>query len=161
MAGFRRVVYCISVPFSTFDAFFNAEHGYRGAYYRSAYEGLAANDRLISAIAPELISWAQLNGCVELDFDHESLSTPSAKAWLAEAGLRFCAKCEGEWTHPQDSRREIINGRWENAEDIRGRKAPLQSKIRIFGAFLSDRLGEFVAERKRHRARQLHEVGWS
>ncbi len=161
MAGFSRAAYCISVSLSTFDAFFNSEQGYRGAYYRSPYEGLAANHQLIAAITPKLIAWAGENGGTELGFDVESLSTHSAKAWLAEAGLRFCDRCDGEWTHPQDANAEIFNGRWESAADVRGRKAPRHSKIRIFGAFLNDRLDEFVSGRKRHRAQQIHEAGWS
>ena len=156
MPGFSRAVYCISVSLPTFDAFFNAEQGYRGAYYRSPYEGLAANHQLIAATTPKLIVWASENGCAETGFDVESLSTHSAKAWLAESGMRLCDKCDGEWTHQQDATPEIFNCRWESAADLRGRKAPRHSKIRIFGAFLSDRLDEFVSERKRHRAQQIH-----
>ena len=47
VALFRRPVYCISVAFPLFDRFFNSRQGYRGAYFRSPYEGLEANGVLM------------------------------------------------------------------------------------------------------------------
>ena len=161
LVGFKRAVYCISVPEPTFDAFFNSEHGYRGAYFRSPYEGLRDNDYLIGALQPKLVEWARGRNHSDLEFDAESLSTHSAKVWLAETGNKLCDECEGEWTHPQDIVAEIRNGRWESATDVRGRKAPLLSKIKIFGAFLNERHDEFISWRKRHRAWEIHESGWS
>jgi len=160
-AGFKRAIYCICVPRATFDAFFNSERGYRGAYFQSPYEGLAANDELIGTLQPKLIEWAAGKGIADLHFDVESLGTHSAKVWLAEAGVNLCGKCDGEWTHPQDDVAEILNGRWEMASDIRGRKAPILAKIKIFGAFLNERNDEFISWRKRHRAWEIHESGWA
>jgi hypothetical protein len=59
---------------------------------------------------------------------------------------------------------EIVNGRWEcaaSANAVRGRKAPFLTKIKIFGAFLNERHDEFISWRKRHRAREIYESGWS
>ena len=162
--GFARAVYCISVSRSSFDAFFNSEHGYRGAYFRSPHQGLAANEAFIRALRPKLTAWARADGVADIEFDKESLSTPSAKAWLAEAGVKICQRCDGEWTHPQDGTAEIHNGRWEcadNSNAVRGRKAPFLTKIRILGAFLNERHDEFIPGRKRHRAQEIHEWGWS
>jgi hypothetical protein len=78
--------------------------------------------------------------------------------WLAEAGVKLCEGCDGEWTHPQSDAAEIRNDRWESASDVRGRKAPLLSKIKIFGAFLNERHDEFTSWRKRYRAWEIHEV---
>ena len=160
-AGFSRAIYCIRVPRATFDAFFNSERGYRGAYFQSPYKGLAANDELVGALKPKLIEWTAAKGMADLNFDVESLGSHSAKVWLAEAGLELCAGCDGEWTHPQNDVAEILNGRWERVSDIRGRKAPRLAKIKIFGAFLNERNDEFISWRKRHRAWEIHESGWA
>jgi len=100
----------------------------------------------------------------ETAFVRESLTSPSAKAWLAENGADVCPKCEGEWGNPSDDVPDIINGKWELedcASSRRGRKAPRLTKIKIFGAFLDERHNELVPARKRHRALQIHQWGWS
>ena len=76
---FSRVVFCIRVSPSLFDLFFNSPNGYRGAYYRSPYVGLEANDAFIRRLSPALLDWAASH-CAELDcsFAQESLSSPSA-----------------------------------------------------------------------------------
>jgi hypothetical protein len=99
-------------------------------------------------------------------FIEQSLSSPSAKAWLAEpeCGYRDCAKCAGEWTNPNDDVAEISNGRWECDPDTNalwGRKAPYFTKLRVFGAFLNANYDEVVPERKRHRAKHLFQRGWA
>ena len=148
-----------------FDLFYNSPHGYRGAYFRSPGEGLDANATFIDVLTPKLMSQSEIGATQsEKDFIRESLTSPSAKLWLAENGLGICPNCEGEWGNPADSLPEIINGRWELGNEssaIRGRKAPRLSKIRVFGAFLDDRYNEFVPARKRHRAKQIHQCGWS
>lgn len=160
MTGFRRAEFCIVVAAATFDAFFNAENGYRGAYFRSPYDGLAANDALLSALRPQLIAW---HPDADSTFDAESLTTPSAKAWVTEAGneYRGCSACVGEWKHPQDDTAEIRNNRWEVVSDRRGRKAPRYTKIKVFGAFIDNRSNEFVPWRKRHRSWDIHKSGWA
>jgi len=160
MEGFRRCEFCIVVAPATFDAFFNAENGYHGAYFRSPYDGLAANDVLLRALRPQLTAW-QVDD--DSGFDADSLEAPSAKAWLTEAGNNYggCGACVGEWEHPQDDAAEICNGRWEHVLDQRGRKAPRHTKIKVLGAFLDNRRNEFVPARKRRRAWDIHEAGWA
>ena len=63
MALFRRPVYCISVAFPLFDRFFNSRQGYRGAYFRSPYEGLEANGVLMRTVSAELIAADVSAGC--------------------------------------------------------------------------------------------------
>jgi len=162
---FQRVTYCIRVPEDLFDVFFNSPHGYRGAYYRSPGEGIDANNAFIESLVPRLLESSEAGATrEELAWISESLLSYSAKAWLAEKGLRLCQKCEGEWSASSDNLPEIINERWEHGESGMqryGRKAPRFTKIRLFGAFLDDRCNEFVPARKRHRARDIHMWGWS
>jgi len=137
---FKRVVFCASVSRELFDLFFNSQDGYRGSYYHSPGRGVDVNSRLIRSI------------------------TPAAKVWLAETGLHLCDECTGEWSPSTDGAAEILNGRWELADSPNarwGRKAPLLTKIRILGAFINERRDEFIPARKRHRARDIHESGWS
>ncbi len=163
--SFERVVYCIQVPPSLFDLFFNSKAGYRASYYRSPYEGLRANDFLIQSLLPALVASPCTAGTrKETKFISESMRSPSAKVWLAEPPLGFCSSCNGEWKDPKDSTADIQNDRWEHGDGIdswRGRKAPFLTKLRLFGAFVNGRYDEFVPERKRHRAKHIHERGWA
>ncbi len=159
------MAYCVQVSEDLFDLFFNSPHGYRGAYFRSPGEGVDANSTLIGALAPKLLAMSAAGASEEeLTRVRESLSSSSAKAWLAEKGLGICPKCEGEWGPHTDTVPEILNGRWELGQagpQCDGRKAPRFTKIRVFGGFLDDRNNEFVPCRKRHRAKDIHLWGWS
>jgi len=162
---FGRVVYCLRVPEDLFDRFFNSPHGYRGAYFRSPGEGTDANSTFIKTLTPQLLETSTPGASdSDLTWVRESLLSGSAKVWLPEHGLGLCSKCDGEWGRPSDPEAEILNGRWELGESgaqCFGRKAPRLTKIRIFGAFLDDRLNEFIPCRKRHRAEDIHMWGWS
>lgn len=155
----------LRVPKSTFDLFFNSEHGYRGAYFESPHNGLEANDACIRRLTPMLLDWAERNEpSFDRKFARESLASSTAKVWLTEYESHLCEKCEGEWGNPIDELPEILNGRWELVDTPsghRGCKAPLLSKLRIFGAFLNECYDEFTPARKRHRAQQINGCGWS
>lgn len=163
--AFARVAFCFEVSPDAFDLFYNSPVGYRGSYFRSPHEGLAANEDLIAAMLPKLTAAIPPEADTsECQFVWESLTSPTVKAWLAEIGLGHCARCAGEWGNPSDGMPEIVNGRWEVANcasAIRGRKAPRLTKIRFFGAFLDDRYNEWISGRKRHRAWQIYRWGWS
>jgi hypothetical protein len=170
-SDYKRPVYTIRIPESLFDQFFNASYGYRAAFYRSPGSGMDANQAFLRAMAPKLM---QASGAERADMTPElieqSLATPSAKAWLAEAGKepeRDCPACKGEWSTancgPADLA-EVRNGRWELARNLKaewGRKAPYLTKLRIMGAFLDDRYNELVPHDKRSRAQEIHAFGWS
>ena len=165
MAGFSRVIFNLRVPPTTFDLFFNSKSGYRGAYFESPYIGLTANEACLRRLTPLLLAWAeQYEPSLDRKFAQQSLASPTAKVWLAEFGSHLCAKCVGEWGNPTDKVPEIFNGRWElvhSPSNLRGRKAPFLSKLKIFGAFLNERYNEFTPTRKRFRAQELYEYGWS
>jgi hypothetical protein len=165
MAGFSRVIFNLRVPTSTFDLFFNSESGYRGAYFKSPSTGSAANEACIRSLLPLLLAWAeQHEPSFDLTFAQQSLVSPTAKVWLTEVESHLCTKCVGEWSNPRDEMPEIFNGRWElvrSPRDWRGRKAPFLSKLRVFGAFLNERYDAFTPTRKRLRAQELYEHGWS
>lgn len=166
--GFSRVTFCIHVGQPLFDLFFNSEQGYRASYFRNPDDGLRDNASFIASVSPVLIAWGRANGDASPDSfwrkAEEGLRRSSAKVWLAERGQQLCARCQGEWTDPQDDTAEILNGRWErrdNPNARRGRKAPYLTKLRIFGAFLKANGDEFIAARKRLRAQQISSDGWS
>ena len=161
---FRRPVYCISVAPPLFDRFFNAQDGYRGAYFRSPYEGLQANDLLMRMMTPGLIASGPSGALTALGtaFIERSLTSGSAKAWLAEPN-GFCPLCAAE-SPPASDGGEIANGRWELGTSVQsrdGRRAPYLTKIKVMGAFLNDDYDEFIPARKRRRHWEIHEWGWS
>jgi hypothetical protein len=160
---FYRAVFCVCVDRDLFDLFFNSEEGLRGAFYRSPFAGLAATAQFIGALLPRLQAHGQIDPHPRIDTP-TSLTTLSAKAWLAEKTLQLCTECEGEWEPPKERTREIINGRWDEsiaAYARYGEAAPYLTKIRILGAFVNPAGDEFVPSRKVRRAYEIHEVGWS
>ena len=164
VALFRRPVYCITVASPLFDRFFNSRHGYRGAYFRSPYEGLQANDLLMRTVATRLIASDPSGdgGGLGAAFIEASLTSGSAKAWLTEQN-GFCPLCGGEFP-PASDNGEIVNGRWElgtRVQSREGRRAPYLTKIKVMGAFLNDGYDEFIPTRKRRRHQDIHEWGWS
>lgn len=168
---FKRPIYTIRIAETLFDQFFNASYGYRAAFYRSPGTGMDANHLFLKTIAARLLK-ARATECVDMkaDFIEQSLGTPSAKAWLAEAGKepeRDCPACKGEWSTTScgpATLAELQNGRWELATGVKaewGRKAPYLTKLRVMGAFLDDRCNELVPQDKRYRAQEIHAFGWS
>jgi hypothetical protein len=113
--SYARADFCIDVGHSLFDAFFNAATGYRGAHFDSPEIGVAANHRLIAELAPILVTWA-LTEHPELDrpWLEESLSLPTAKAWLAEDAAALCPACVGGWSasYVSDLPPDGASGRW-------------------------------------------------
>src|SRR3954470_11595224 len=84
---FNRPVFTVHVERLLFDRFFNAPFGYRAAYHRSPGTGIEANSYCLSAIAPRLVAHqSSAQSGLRADFMLQSLSTPSAKAWLVEHG---------------------------------------------------------------------------
>lgn len=163
--GFARVIYCAEIGQTLFDLFFNSASGYRGAYFESPENGLAANRELLHAVMGKLLSWS---GEHRKDEDpnliRRSLSASSAKAWVAESTLELCDFCSGEWCNSYKAELEIANGRWElenHAHAKWGRQAPRFRKLKIFGGFVNNSSDEYVALHKVHRANDIWGLGWS
>lgn len=158
----RRRIYCVDVGHELFDFFFNGPTGYRARYFESPSKGLLANAKVLTALLPVLVADEVNDGSIgEIE---ASLVAPSAKVWLAEAEAHLCDECTGEWSPSQDLEPEILNGRWEKADHVKGRygrKAYRFTKLRIFGGFLNAAGHEYVAEHKKHRAEHLYRYGWS
>ncbi len=163
--GFSRTVFTLRTSSKTFDLLFNSERGYRGAYFLSAFDGLSANQTTIGRLTPLLLNWvARYAPTIDQTFAAKSLSLPSAKMWLAEAGTDLCDQCIGEWCNPTDDMPEILNDRWDiddSPHARRGRKAPYLSKLRVYGAFLNKGEEEFVPPRKICRAQDINKYGWT
>ena len=160
--GYSRVVYCTVIDPSLFDLFFNSANGYRASYYRSPEDGLRANGAFLSLAASKLSS-SRFDDASP-DLIARSLGVPSAKVWVAEVGRGRCPRCSGDWKAPSDDEAEILNGRWESSDAPNsrcGRKAPLLGMLRILGGFVGHQDGEYVPSRKRRRATEIHDWGWS
>jgi len=163
--GYFRVVFCVRAGAELFDILFNSAFGLRAAYFRNPQCGLDYNRRLLAAIAPQLVTWAESN-CAELDpgFVEKSLIAESAKTWLTEPGLDFCKSCKAEWHSSAPYEFEIINGRWETDNHVHsqwGRRAYSFENLRLIGAFLNNRGDQYVAPHKIDRAEQIAKRGWS
>jgi len=166
----KRVAYCIGVENKLFDLFFNSRTGYRAWYYRSPFDGSRVNSSVMELLSPDLMKSPQTQECkLPTDFISESLRSPSSKVWLTECGKEVCLSCtgcKGEWTSATtgDPKIELLNDRWEENPHYKakwGRTAPYLTKLRILGAFLDDRLKEFIPADKHFRAEEIHEFGWS
>lgn len=164
-ASYSRAAYCVEVAPDLFDTFFNSPLGYRGAYFESPEKGLQANQLLLGALRPSLIGWTlQREPALDQGWLSESLSLPTAKAWLSEVSLGLCDACAGEWSSSYQSDLQIENGRWERSNHVHaawGRQVPSLRKIRLFGGFVNSQHQEWVADHKRERAEHIWEHGWS
>jgi hypothetical protein len=161
--GYTRLVCCVSVEVELFDVFFNSASGYRGRYFISPDQGLRANSYLVRLVSPALLAHTA-HANLPFHQAEQSLSARSAKCWLAEVGKSFCSACDGEWSAPQDSTPEILNGRWEYGDHPNaryGRKAPRFTKLKFLGGFVDPSGNEYVTGRKRDRSAQIFEFGWS
>jgi hypothetical protein len=168
---FFRPVYTVELDCTLFDLFFNSSNGYRAAYFRSPGAGIDANACFMQAVTSRLLAdRVSKNSELSEDILRESLSTPSAKVWLAEHGKemdRNCSGCKGEWSSGSANAvrgAEIANGKWETATGQKaewGRKAPYLTKLRIMGAFINSLHDELIPYDKRFRAHDIHEFGWS
>ena len=162
-AGFSRLVGCVVVDRSVFDLYFNSRHGYRGSYFDSPEHGLRMNASLLTLLTSDLIEFERHEG-MPPEVMSKSLAALSAKSWLAEVGKGFCSSCEGDWSAPKDDESEILSKRWEvsSAPNSRfGKRAPFLTKLRVMGAFVNATGQEYVATRKRSRAKEIHDFGWS
>lgn len=163
--SYRRACFCLDAGVEVFDAFFNSVSGYRGAYFQALEVGVAANRRLIDALSPSLVAWAVARDpSTDRAWLIESLSLPTAKAWLAEDAVALCPSCAGGWSASYEAELHILNDRWEHSTHTHaawGRQAPELSKVRVLGGFVNQSHGEWVADHKRDRARQISEHGWT
>ena len=168
-ASYARTVHCVKITSATFDAFFNSQAGYRGAYFVSREAGLRANQSLFELLTPTLMSWTKQHyHQVDQDWMAKSLSTISAKAWLTEAPFAEshvkCKLCADEWSCSYFSELQIENGRWERCENVYsrwGRQAPQLTKLRFFGGFVNGSHHEWVPPHKRERATDIWKHGWT
>lgn len=162
---YSRIVFSIQIPHPLFDWVFNSVNGYRAWFFRSPFDGLRNNARMMQMLEPVLLK--SLTSQKDKKLAQDSLNALSAKVWLAEKGSEVCEECPGcagEWSSSSDDAPEILNRRWDVSSETNaksGRKAPYLTKLRIFGAFLNDHCDEWISERKRHRAEQIHDFGWS
>jgi hypothetical protein len=163
--SYARADFCVDIGHSLFDSFFNASTGYRGAYFESAKKGLAANQQLVGELSPVLIEWALAHDAnVDRAWLAESMSLPTAKAWLGEDPVALCPACASGWSQSYQSDLHIANDRWEHSPHTHakwGRQAPHLTKLRIFGGFVSDAHQEWVADHKLGRAQHIWEHGWT
>lgn len=156
--GFSRPVLCLCVESHLFDTFFNSANGYRAQYYESPSNGQIKNALFVRNVSDAILSKDTLEN---IDLARYSFSRNSAKAWLAEVEKHDCPACRGEWSYPQNADPEILNDRWEKSSNHCGPKAPLGTKIRLFGAFVNARLEEYVPLNKNNRAKEISSFGWS
>src|SRR5262245_26612501 len=131
--SYSRAVFCVTVTTELFDLFFNAQTGYRGAYFKGPNVGVRVNRTIIDSLLPTLLHWtAEYCPREDSNWITESLSLPSAKIWLAEEPLSICAKCAGEWSSSYISALKIVNGRWEvsaHTHAVWGSAAPEFTKL--------------------------------
>ena len=97
---FKRVIYCLRIDATTFDLFFNSSSGYRAAYFRSPFEGLQANSTALELLTPHLVKSTTDGAMPPEHFIVESLTSPTAKIWLAEPEVGVCSKSLGSGLTP-------------------------------------------------------------
>jgi hypothetical protein len=165
--AFERTVFCVRVSKAAFDWFFNSKKGYRAAYYVSEWEGERANRFFVESVAADLIASDEARD-KNPDRIRESLLSPTAKVWLAEAERgpysNACPSCREGWSSRDAAAQpEMRNDRWENVPSTTGwgSRAPYIDRLRITGAFIDDRANVLLPHGKRQRALEINATGWS
>jgi hypothetical protein len=156
--GKNRSEIFFSVEGQTFDLFFNGPQGVRAQYFLDAKRGNAATRLAIDTFLPTIMNGlsTQLNNQIRL-----SITFPSTKIWI----------CEDESTLDLNASRleRVIMldiARWVNhARSVKaarlGVQAPQGVRMLIYGAWMDNKNREFVAPSKIHRAKHIHEYGFS
>ena len=156
------------------DAFFNAPQGYRAGYYVDPRLGEERNESLIASIFTRLAVFAAENAAkiaLEAGLLRASLRFPSAKVWISEERFAF----DHEW-HPDLSVPEWIASGKSAADSFQqemspqpalaekaiwGVRAPVESVLNVFGAFVTLAGDERVPADKLGRSQEIHDFGFA
>src|SRR5262245_53768595 len=146
----------IDLP-QTGDALFNGPFGYRAQYWVGPDQGLAANARLLAALAPKLLG--ALVTCTDELLSRidvcAALSAASAKIWIRESSLLIDGRADlniDRWT--DNARNGVELARF-------GLMAPEISKFEVKGALIDPHGHEVVPVGKIRRHFQIHHYGFS
>jgi hypothetical protein len=148
-------IFVLDLP-STGDALFNGPFGYRAQYWISPEVGLAANAKIIAALAPKLLSAVDPSNeqLTRIDLS-QSLRAASAKLWIRES------------LATDNPAPDLRVQPWVDhaSEGVRlaklGLAAPKVAKFEIKGALLSPDGHEVVPQRKIQRHYDIHHYGFS
>jgi hypothetical protein len=175
VGGALRPLFYLKVGEDLGDLFFNGVRGYRGQYYLSVANGIAANRYAFQQLETKLLEAARTAGWRMPDPNNagaelvmgkahilESLRAPSAKIWPDET--------EGELslvtTSRSDETAQIVAPRWiaaakEGKQKARkGIKAPAVETLKFHGGFIKNGK-ERIAGDKRQRSEDIYRYGWS
>jgi hypothetical protein len=148
-------IFLLDLP-STGDPLFNGPFGYRAQYWRGPEIGLAANGKLIAALAPKLLAAVDPSNSqlARIDLCH-SVHAASAKLWIRESSAI------------EDATPDLDVQPWaDRAKDgVRlakmGLGAPEVTKFEIKGALISPEGHEVVPQRKIRRHYDIYHYGFT
>jgi hypothetical protein len=142
---------------TTGDALFNGPFGYRAQYWHSPATGLAANAKLIAALAPKLLGAVDASNeqLARIDLC-QSLHAASAKLWVRESSALDENALADLAVQPWFDRAQ------EGVQLAKlGVLAPNVTKFEIKGALLSPYGHEVVPVQKIRRHYDIHHYGFS
>ena len=148
-------IFVLDLP-STGDALFNGPFGYRAQYWIAPEVGLAANARIIAALAPKLLAAVDPSNkdLTRIDLC-QSLHAASARLWIRESMAT-------ENPSPDLSVQPWVDRAREGVRLAKmGLAAPRIAKFEVKGALLSPDGHEVVPQRKIQRHYDIHHYGFS
>jgi hypothetical protein len=136
-----------------YDAFFNSPSGYRAQYAISPEQGDDSNALLFAILKNKLSATAP--SCPVAGGAETSLKGIQAKAWIFEEEVKEHLFCDVP---------EIIFARWlegRGCEGSAGIRAPVGTRLVIYGGWVDERGCERINPKKIYRSRDIHECGFS
>lgn len=159
---------------SAVDEFFNGRYGYRAAYYVDPEEGSRANQSFLQGLLENLVAYALSHPAGQHLDEYtlrRSLTLPSAKVWLEEAGFSLDHKLGidilvPEWCAAAHDALAAFNKNRlpdppEKEKAIWGVRAPTGCRLDVKGAFVAADDSERIPDDKRRRSEEIHEYGFT
>ena len=151
LAGCHRASYDLTVPPDIYDAFFNANAGYRAQYALNESTGTAANRYLLDLLHPRLVSQEPKHESASANLIAASLRGAQAKVWIVESEV------EDQLGNPL---RSINWATWEfNEPNGPGLRAPRSNRLEVKGGWVDHQGQEVIWRPKLRRANNIYRTG--
>lgn len=165
--GAARALFQLQVQTETYDAFFNAPHGYRAQYCVEPSIGTTQNRRLIVALRNACLNFRQTQGKPSVVESHvsASLNASRAKIWVTESDFPDVDEIHINYA-PWVSKWERSNRGYTQDQAARagaalGVLAPIGRILEIKGGWINSDGTEWFDPRKARRAEEIRDYGFS
>lgn len=162
-----RVIFHLAVTEETYDAFFNSPNGYRAQYCIGASYGDAQNRSLINALTDTCLMYSLDRP--RSNFSQAqviaSLSGLRAKVWVPESDIPTIDDVHINYPPWVEKAKRVYMGTMSDeasrAYAVTGVLAPVGTHLEIKGAWVFADGTEWLDPKKKHRAEEIRDYGYT